>query len=464
MGEPDFIHWQQGGNGHSFRPNKDEKREFPFVMERHDGNLVKESIQLNTTAEHVLQQMAKALQAVGVVLSPCIPPPPPPNPFQQVQTTDDPAFQWQNAHRSTVASSSTSSATSNHWNGRNLRYFLSQESNLDTIRQCKAARLDAQAVAMQVRKTFGFSAVDAVSLGWSSYSVAILLRRLLDLHHEFRRQLHAQSFYPIRLQYWPHDIGSEGTNIGEKRTGNHYLDVFSGVLRIQPSATPIQVLEALRLVTPQEIVRVKHYQELLVLRTKQVKTDLGITIKKGHTCSSRDYHIFLERLLWDDECKDTIQQAATFPESPPFSPTNPIHAVVESANVCRLAFVEPSGTIRLGSDMNHSQIQMSICSLAKLSQVRLAMNELEITRCQRLASEVQGQLGLSKVYRTSNRISHREFFDCLLRISQTLSQNNELMQQSTRFFTGNTLEIASAGQFCHIGDSGSIVIPHNVKI
>jgi hypothetical protein len=293
--------------------------------------------------------------------------------------------------------------------------------------------------------------------------VAILLRRLLDLHHEFQKQLHVLSFYPIRLQYWPHDIVSEGTNDGEKSTGNHYLDVFSGVLRVQPSATPIQVLEALRLVTPQEIIRVKQCQELLVLRTKQVQTDLGITIQKGHTCSSRDFHIFLDRLLGDDH-RGIIKDTKRFAKSSPFTLSNPVHAVVESANVCRRALVEPSGTIRLGSDMNRSEIQMSICSLAELSQVRLAKNDLELTRCRNLASEVQGQLGLSKVHRTSNRITHPEFHDCLLRISQTLSQHHDLMQQSTRFFTGNVLEIASAGQFCHVGDSGSIVIPHNFNV
>jgi hypothetical protein len=89
---------------------------------------------------------------------------------------------------------------------------------------------------------------------------------------------------------------------------NHrVLDVYGGVLRLHPACTPLEWLESLNLVTPATLQLVQYHRALAAEQTKAVTAMLSIKIRKGHSCSSLNYHDFLQRLA----PKTIIQQQQT---------------------------------------------------------------------------------------------------------------------------------------------------------
>jgi Domain of unknown function (DUF4461) len=517
MSHNDFTDWQQTGvqsahfhhsstSSHLFHHNQRQERptgDFKFAIERRrDGTLLQCKLRLDQPVDAILNSMVETLRQSGMAPSslPQIPPPLPEQ-QQQQQQQQQPFPYGTNLYNGPGSSSSFNFSSrrgigidhrydvvSNQ--GRNLHDFLtsltnrndSSNMNQKEIAARKASRTDAQAAALQVRRLYQFQAVDATSLGWSSASVAVLLNRLLALHQEHADKFHTSSFYPIRLVFWPDDDLCDDHHTA--------LDVYGGgVLSLNPAATPLQWLEKIQLVTPATIAQVVRLRSNVQDLTSRVQDALGNSVKliKGFSCSNRDYYDFLSRLCPDDEIhridsSDTTVTGALVPE--------PQLVIVESHQACRGG---GSGSGRSITVTKHGAIQVSagiMMGQQGLHEIRSAIDKLGDTARQRRAIELHDQeqarewsrravwgLGLQRVYRTTNRVSHADFAHCLGRLlawpqqeQQEEGADDDRIGGSSSSIregllraglTGNGLGIASTGQFCHLADDGSVVIPHD---
>jgi hypothetical protein len=78
---------------------------------------------------------------------------------------------------------------------------------------------------------------------------------------------------------------------------------------------------------------------------------------------------------------------------------------------------------------------------------------LEKEMAQMTIKQVKWEFGLQQI-QYSKFVSDEEFVEALIRLVR-LEEREELKQK----FTGNSLGIVSTGQFCHLGDDGSLMIP-----
>jgi hypothetical protein len=470
MNQADFTAWlQQRDTTRTYLPKSNESvnTSYKYVIEKRDGSLLHASISLNLSVAEILDSMANALRKSGAGAT--IPDPPPePIKHKRQSTREGISHQpktWANDMfvASTVASTintSSNGAVDTRYDirsnkGRDLKLFL-QQNHTDQIRDLRNARIDAISIALQVRRIYQFAAVDATETGWSSTSVAVLLRRLLLLREEFVNQLHVQSFYPIRLVFSPRYIPDDRESA---------LDTYGGILRLNPASTSLQWLETLQYVTPATIEQIHVHRELSVQRTKLIQQRLNIKLSKGFTCSSEDYHLFLQRLSINNESGCNINNDTNGLQASSSSLTiEPLHAVVEADSICRRAVVTNAGIIRLGAGMSKEDCIHSIHRLASSAREQVNAEKIQVTKCNDVISNIKWQLpGLQKVYRIGgNVVSHTEFIDCITRFITVLAQQREDEQQPfIQPFTGNSLGIAPTGQSCQLADDGSVVIPHN---
>jgi hypothetical protein len=94
--------------------------------------------------------------------------------------------------------------------------------------------------------------------------------------------------------------------------------------------------------------------------------------------------------------------------------------------------------------------------LSTLAEERWDREQQEKDRCRQAVHQVQWEFGLQKVFRHSELVSHDDFLNALIRI---LDEKSKLRGS----LAGSSLGIAASGQFCHLSDDGSLIIPHNWK-
>jgi hypothetical protein len=437
--ESDFIAWQQNsslprihGLAHS--------KHYPYVVERRDGSFLNASLNLNQPVEEILASITATLKQAGVTSLPILPKEP--------------------AH---LHSKATAGATGAHpqtqqypsgidhrydvisRRGRDFWYFLKELDTLE-IEKRQLFRTDAQSAALEVRRTFQFQSVDATSLGWSSESVAMLLRQLLLLHDE--HDFHVRSFYPIRCMFQ----SDERTSYTPAS-----LDLSSGILLLNPAATPVQWLENLRQVTPEAIDTIKESGRRLVEWTKLAQRALGVKLRKGHSCTSREYHAFLRQICSDLAETESVVIAAEN-RSPDSLILEPLVATVEADEACRRAIVTTDGSIRVGAGMSTKRVQQFIAKLSADARARLVDHRREMEHCKKAIGQMQWDLGVQNVYATRN-VNTTVFCASLTRI--LTCEEAEQKRQLKAGLTGHSLGIASSGHFCHLSDDGSVVIPHD---
>lgn len=470
LSQADFTAWQHHGSSSpsyaatsnnnkntrkNSRPSSTEEKPFSYVLEQRDGAFLETSLSLNESVEAILNSMASALRQVGASSS--IPDESEalssPQQHQQQQQQPETGKFSADPYPSASTPGTASTTTIDHQfdihsqEGRNLLHFLTSYDS-DEIQQRKASRMDAQAAALAVRRLYGFQAVDATSLGWSSAWVANLLRRLIALHREHAASnFSVETFYPVRLQF---------TNAAAQTAAEHHLDVVGGVLYLSPATTSIQWLESLQLVTVDKLEEIHSYQRQLLEYTKDLKSALGVKLKKGHSCSNAEYFCFLQELHQsiitrhshnntnDSSCNQLATEMTT--------------AAVEAPQVCRRPKVTADGSIRLGAGMTPEKVVTAISRLGPLARDKHAKHRGQLERCKEAIHQAQWQLGVQKV--TRSRVSHDEFLSCLGRLlaaSQQVDASSLLQMR----LGGNSLSIAGTGHFCHLADDGSLVIPHN---
>jgi Domain of unknown function (DUF4461) len=479
MNQPDVTAWLQQNDVTKVnrRIDSNKNNTYQYFIEKRDGSLLQTTLSLNRSVEDILKSMANALQKSGAAAS--IPTPPPQLHEAQIGRTSKIANGWDdttNDVAETATASMTFNATTNTGNidtrydirsnrRRDLKSFLQQKGQpdqlpttlQDQIRDLRNARMDAISVALQVRRTFQFAAIDATETGWSSASATVLFRRLLTFHEEYAKRLHVTSFYPMRLIFSPRDIPDDHESS---------IDVYGGIIRLNPASTSIQWLETLRYVTSDTIQQIHQHRATALQNTKIIQRLLNVKISKGFTCSSQDYHEFLERLANDvNETSEANAHVVNGNDNHQLQVSSssltvePLLAVVEADTICRRAVVTSAGIIRLGAGMSKDDCIYSIHRFSSSARDQARVEKANIKHCNDIISNLKWQLGLQKVYRTGGVVSHTEFIDSLTRFSVLLSQR----QQQFLFqpFTGNSLGIAPTGQSCQLADDGSVVIPHD---
>ena len=496
LAEADFVQWQTSSSCSATAScitrtqpaSPQQPQVFPFVLEKRDGTLLKASLQLGGDAnvDSILDSMASALRQSGAASLP-VPPLPPQQQSSSSSTFADQELQRPNSNdggpipysRGTTSTGSTSKTINHQYDvhshaGRCLATFLqSPVAASNEIQTRRRHRTDAQAVAWQVRRLFQWQAVDATPLQWSSQSVAVLFRRLLDLHAEYsnhntnnsnnNNSKLRDSYYPLRLQFstrepWPDE------------PENAALDVHAGILRLHPAHTTVQWLETLQTVTDESLTRVMDQRQRFQQHHNQVQQGLPVRLQKGFTCSSRQYHACLER--WAHELMTTTLSTTTTTSATSdslFLPApEPVTVVVEDDSACRrrsageVVVTGGGGAhIRVGCGLSAAEMQHAVHQWH--SQVRTAalMQAEAASQSHAAVQAALWQLGLHKVYRTATPriITHEQWASSLQRLLATAAA----AEQWKTHFSGNSLGFAAAGQFCHLADDGSLVIPHDWK-
>ena len=331
--------------------------------------------------------------------------------------------------------------------GRDLLSFC-RSLDRQQVEERRQFRMDAVSAAMMGRRLFQFQSIDGTSLHWSSKSFAILMASLMELHEEHCTKFNVDSFYPLRLVFSNHDFDVQ----------EDALDLFGGVLHLQPGHTPLQWLEILQLVTPERLEILQYNRKRLEQAQLKIQSVLGVKLKKGHTCLSADYYRFLldfaHHLRPNHEHEGLVEAtSAVALES--------IQVAVESVDACRFrSVVTQEGHIRVGVGMSADKVIAAIYKDTVTARERRDADRKARALSDRHARQVQWELGLTrKVYKAGIvRIGHDEFQDCLQRIVDLEPEEKGHLKMS---LSGNALGVAGSGQFCHLGDDGSVIIPHD---
>jgi len=407
----------------------------PYVLEKRDGSLLEQTIQLDDSVENLLKSLAKALELSGAASLPP-PPPPPPKPEPRKGLDANKIF-WAQTSHSADSSNGTERFDINTQKGRDLMAFL-KSTPASAIEERRSFRMDASAAALVARRLYSFQAIDGVSMGWSSESFAILLRSLIRLHEEHSSRFHVDSFYPLRLVFSHDDFQSK-------------LDVYGGVLYLHPAATQLQMLETLQEVTKSNLEEFQQNRILLQDHTAQVQNDLGVKLAKGFSCSSEEYHSFLDRLVRNLGPGETKQEDLT--RTSRALELERVRIVVESPAACRRARLTKEGYIQAHALMTLDELRNATSRLSEPALRKREEQRDDEKKCKEAVQQIQWALGLQKVTRRGI-LSHAEFLGSLSRLLDKQSEYRSKM-------AGYSLGIAGSGQFCHLSDDGSLVVPHN---
>ena len=402
---------------------------YKYVLEKRDGSLFRQHLQLDDSVENVLKSMARALQLSGAAFLP-------PTPSSPESKTEEMFVNMRGKENSLWPAPSDSKIDHqfdvNTTRGRDLWGFLGC-LDFNEIENRRASRIDASAAALVARRLYFFQAIDGIGMGWSSASFAILLKSLTKLHEEHNARFHVDSFYPLRLVFSNDEFHKS-------------LDLFSGHIYLNPAWTPLQWLESLQEVTTDRLEEFRQNRLRLQVVQNLVQNSLGVKIKKGYSCSSEEYHMFLGRLSQTLTLDEHDQQSRSLT-------VGHILVTVESSSACRQARVTREGSIRVNSSMTEEGVRGTITRMSQSACGCLLRERQEQERCDEAIHHIQWELGLQRVYRTGI-VSHSEFTGALSRL---LEHRLKLKGR----LSGFSLGIAGSGQFCHLGDDGSVIIPFN---
>ena len=311
--------------------------------------------------------------------------------------------------------------------------------------------MDASAAALVARRLFSFQSIDGVSLGWSSEAFAILVKSLIRLHEEHHNKFHVESFYPLRLKFSGDEFRLQA------------LDVYGGNLYLNPAETHLEWLESLQEVTEERLEELVDNRHAIEERAAILREEMGIKVKKGFSCSSLEYYMFLDTIvdsrrspLTDEFQEGALPVSATglVPlESSLSMNHDTISLVVESPNACRRPKVMKEGDIQIPSDMSKKDLEGALTRLSESALEHAKEHSVQREMFGEVKQEVQWQLGVQKVYRTGV-VSYDDFLNALIRMVEQSSQIDGRL-------AGYSLGIAGRGQFCSVADDGSLVVPHN---
>lgn len=431
-----------------------------YYLEGKDGSLNQYNLSLNQTAGDVLTSMCQALQSSGLSNIPLPPSPPQHDPSSQDRASlelldrlskGNNASMWKGLHHfqqnggnfnpSSSSSGIDRSFDVNTKKGKDLMGFL-QSLNKNDIAQRKADRIDASAAALVARQAYKFQAIDGTGLGWSSRSLAQCLTSLTNAHDEHHTKFQVESFYPLRLI------------LRNDESPLHKLDVFGGTIRLNPGSTQSQWLETLLLVTEESLEVLGETRDALQTYLARVQNSLNVQIRKGHSCSSREYHLLLQHLscAMVVDCGEVEDGASSKALA-----MDRITIVVETAQSCRQPLVTNEGHVRVSAGMLLSTIIFAASDCRAEAVQKMREEEEKQEKSKELIALVKLELGLSHVYKGRLlTITSDRFLGCL---ESLLSMDRTVRDDLREYTEGQMLGITGEGRSCHLGDDGSIIIP-----
>jgi hypothetical protein len=455
---PDFISYCQNVDHHPsvYPVNKSEYKKIEYYLEQKCGRLQKFHLKLNEGVENILYSMEVALKSTGmkVMSRPMVehntihsnfdmhykndPPYAPINDFQSAELE-----RIRTTIRSAVGSNGINhSYDINTMKGRNLIQFL---KNLDheEIKRRRAYRIDASAAALVARQLYKFQAIDGTSLGWSSASLAKLLVSLASLHDEHGDKF-VHSFYPLRLVLTNDEFRNK-------------LDLYGGILRLNPQSTQIQWLETLVSITDDKLNELRSNRKVMDANLSTVTSRLNIRISKGYTCTSKDFFFCLQNLSealldgttsgFDDKYTHALADEQ-------------IRVVVESPQNCRRSSVQREGILRVSSLMNAGDILTSIHTFRHETLRKALENKLLHEKIDQKKKQLIAKAGVTKVFRTkvSSLTTEQYLVGIEALLSLDLSGSEKWILENLR---GQAIGVAGSGQSCQLYDDGSIILPYD---
>jgi hypothetical protein len=417
-------------------------KNYSFSIETKDGKLIRTSIQLNSSPRKILESMSTSINF----------PPPPEGELRYeddiAQTTDflRSNSTMQNHIRSSPLDDLIWNAgmfggnrtTSRTIRDCNLLNFL-KDMNTADIKKRKLDRINASAAALVARRAYQFSAIDGTGLGWSSASLAMLLSKLTELYDEHKSKLNTNSFYPFRLVL-------SGDEFNKK------IDLYSGVILLNPAATPLQWLNTLQAVTDKSVSHLKRNRKELEKNLSIVESFLGVRVTKGYSCEAGDYHNFIESMA--------VLSVDYNPKQDDNTSVTPILnnacLVIESDQACRRCKLRKDGNIEAGVGMNAGQIRRALHNFAAQSNEYKQIQSQHKNEVEKVKERMVYEYGVQSIKKVGTLVTEEQVLDCLMK----LLNKKEMLRN---LLTGQTLGITGRDQPCHLGDDGSIVIPWNVS-
>jgi hypothetical protein len=213
------------------------------------------------------------------------------------------------------------------------------------------------------------------------------------------------------------------------------------------------MLETLQDVTHEKLQEFRSNRDLLQERTARLRNVLGVRLVKGHTCSSLEYHKFIEQLAHEER----LQRQEIFQEGIVAASSalelERVKVVVESPAVVRRSRITKEGSIQGHAEMTLEEMRSATARLARTARDTLSAHRLGERQCKEAIEQIQWAMGIQNVSRRGI-VSHDEFLVSLARLMDQRDQFRSWM-------VGYSLGIAGGGHFCHLADDGSIVVPHN---
>ncbi|KAL3794501.1 hypothetical protein HJC23_013503, partial [Cyclotella cryptica] len=434
LGDLDFVEFVAQGRQSSLATCSDTKSipfkytSYPYSIETKDGKLIKSSIQLNSSPCKILTSMSSIIN---------FPPPPEVVDINEETHLNGPIGDSFNRSSSNTGNYGNpvdhliwnagfleryqyKQTTSRTRQDRNLIYFL---QNMDTnhIKERKMNRINASAAALVARRAFRFSAIDGTGLGWSSASLAVCLSRLTALYDEHKSKLRTKSFYPLRLVLSSDEYSSK-------------LDLYGGVLRLNPAATPLQWLTTLQTVTEERMCLLMQNREALTQNLSVVEKFLNVKIIKGHSCENEEYHRFMERLAsisldYPSKTEETKALA--------MSPNN-ASLVIESEQACRRCKVRKDGNVEAGTGAHVNDILRALNIFASRSNEFIRKESRDKFECNQVRDRVVYELGVQSVKKVGSFVSYHQMSACLM---QLLSKDDFEKETLRSLLAGNNLAI-----------------------
>ncbi len=322
--------------------------------------------------------------------------------------------------------------------GKHLLHFI---DNVDKneIEKLKSHRINAKAAAMVTRQVYKFKSVDGTRLGWSSSSLTKCLKNLTKVHDDHHTKFKVDSFYPLQL-------------ILSNDEFHNKFDLYGGRILLNPGSTQVQWLETLMAVTDDMLFMLEKNRKQLNINLDICQDAFNVKIRKGFSCSSEEYFMFLkvaaEQMYQEDdnEVNSSTKSLAL----------NRVGLVVETAQACRRPVVTSEGEIRISSSMIPHSISTSLTRL-RSDALKIIRNEAEKkVIIKEVESMLKYEFGLSKVQKSGfSKVSSEDYLKALSKLLKC-EQSSKL--NIKKVFAGNSIGITGTGH-CHLGDDGSFLIP-----
>lgn len=426
-----------------------------YYIESSNGELLKQQIHWETSADVFLESIADALRACkDADLN--VPTPPL---SSLPETANSNSAEEEIESSGMLYDSYDDRYNINSNSGRNLMSFLSILDPKEVERR-KTCRIDAAEAARNVKMLYQFEAVDVTRINWSPENLSKSLSSLSHMHREHAQKFKVQSFYPLHLVL---SSSSDDDSNNQER-----VCVYGGTVLLNPGATPLQWLRVIMLVQAEHLAEVKQKREDLSTYVRKIQEVLPVKLRKGATCSARDYHYCLrgmaecvaEMLNTDDNDENNDDASSKLSiSSSSLTHAAPVTIYVEALGSYRRAIVTKDGIIRVGADITADSLISTCQRLSEEVSSKRQKAEQTDVKCRQAMKRVKETFELLYLRRQPrSTVTNEQILTSLgrlLEMRQNLREHEILKKQLYR----NSVRIAASGQLCQLGSDGSIVLP-----